>query len=739
MCQNRFLVIAGSILALALGATAISALWSPVSIGNAQVNAGKKQNVRANPTKNVGVGNPDGPAPSLPVTHATLYTSGVGYFQREKEIDGNTNVELSFSVADINDLLKSLVLRDLGDGQVQMVGYDSQDPISKALKGYVVDLSSNPSYAQILNQTRGERIEVNWFPGDAKVSTTTIGKIVGIETKTQVTKDRLTTSSEYLNLWTEEGMQSIKLTEINKVRFVNALINDEVSKALDVVARGHDVAQKSVRFHFSGKGRRRVQIGYVVEHPVWKTTYRLVLGEKGEPYLQGWAIIENPTNEDWNDVQVRLISGRPVSFRMDLYQPLYADRPQVQLPRLAGLVPKIYESTFERVSNELDDAQQQMADLGLDRAKRSSPREAREKLSKKAKGLPPAFGGKLEAVERLESLRKSVVSAAQARQLGDQFQYVVKDPVSLPRQKSAMVPIVTSDIQGQRVSIYNENNLDKHPMRGLRLTNSTELHLMQGPVTVYDQGSYAGDALINDLQPKEKRLLSYAVDLATEVKPEAKDHPRNVLQIYVVKGIVHKKILQRETKVYHIKNRGQEDRLVIVEHSDRSPTYKLVEPKKPSEKSRSHYRFDVDVPAGKTMAFEVVEERDVDEVIYLSNASTDQIQLLIKNTLTSEQLKKALQKAIVVKNAIAQTQTKISRLREKLSTIERDQERQRKNMAVIPQTEKIYKKYLDKFLKQEDQIVEYRDQIEELQKALDQQQRDYGDYIQNLTIRQNKD
>ncbi len=737
MRQKRFLAIAGSVLALAIGATTISGLWSAPSAGNAPEGPQNKgqQDVRVNPAKKVEVGGSSRVAPSLPVTHATLYTSGVGYFQREKQITGDASIELSFSVSDINDLLKSLILRDLGDGKAKMVGYDSQDPISKALKGYVVDLSGNPSYAQILNQTRGERIEVTWFPGDAKVSTTTVGKIVGIETKTEVTKSGSQTSTEYLNLWTEGGMQSIKITEINKVQFVNPLINEEVSKALSVVARSHDVEQKSVRFHFSGEGQRRVQIGYVVEHPVWKTTYRLVLDEKGEPYLQGWAIIENPTNEDWNNVNVRLVSGRPVSFRMDLYQPLYADRPTVQLPRLANLTPRIYESAMEPAEDGRAAAPKQPARRKANFGGRKGGSKAGGLARRELREQQDA----LKSLELAKQMRQSVASAATGQQLGDQFQYVVKEPVTLPRQKSAMVPIVTADIQGQRVSIYNESNLAKHPMRGLRLTNNTGLHLMQGPLTVYDRGSYAGDALINDIQPNEKRLLSYAVDLATEIKTESKDHPQNVLQIYVVRGIVHKKILQRERKVYRIKNSAQRDRFLIIEHPDRSPTYKVVEPKKVPGKSRSHYRFEVEVPAGKNKKFDVVEERHVDETLYLSNANTDQIQLLIKNTLTSKELKKALQEAITMKNVIAETQQKISQVKSKLQTIERDQERQRKNMKVIPQTEKVYKKYLDKFLKQEDQIVEYRKEIDDLQKKLNRQQRDYASYIQNLTIREKND
>ena len=117
------------------------------------------------------------------------------------------------------------------------------------------------------------------------------------------------------------------------------------------------------------------------------------------------------------------------------------------------------------------------------------------------------------------ALGQSVNSMASASKLGDFFQYAIDHPVNLARQKSAMLPIVDKNIDADRVSIYNETTQAKFPLLGLRLTNSSGLHLMQGPITVFEGSLYAGDARILDLQPDEERLISYAVDLGTEVTP----------------------------------------------------------------------------------------------------------------------------------------------------------------------------------------------------------------------------
>src|SRR5262249_50613822 len=143
-----------------------------------------------------------------------------------------------------------------------------------------------------------------------------------------------------------------------------------------------------------------------------------------------------------------------------------------------------------------------------------------------------------------------------------------------------------------RVSIYSEPVHAKFPLLGLRLKNTTGLHLMQGPVTVFEGSSYAGDARIADLQPNETRLLSYAVDLGTEVLAEVKQANDTLVAIKVYKGILEATHKVRQTKVYTVKNRSEHERLVLLEHPYRSD-WKLVSPEKAAERSRYVYRFEV--------------------------------------------------------------------------------------------------------------------------------------------------
>ena len=282
-------------------------------------------------------------APQLPIGQVVLFSSGVGYFQREGTIDGDARVDLSFPTQDINDLIKSMVLRDLNGGHVSAVSYDSNAPVEKTLQSFAVNLSANPTFGQVLNQARGEKVEVVLQQANAAQPGTMTGAIMGVEQK-QEGVDKAVVNVEQLNLWCADGMRSVKLADVQRVRFLNPVMDNEVRKALETLTLSHDTQKKAVSLNFVGEGKGEVRVGYVIENPIWKTSYRLVLGKEKEdkPFLQGWAVVENATDEDWKDVRMALVSGRPISFQMDLYTPLYVPRPTVVPELFASLRPVTY-------------------------------------------------------------------------------------------------------------------------------------------------------------------------------------------------------------------------------------------------------------------------------------------------------------------------------------------------------------------------------------------------------------
>jgi exonuclease VII small subunit len=324
------------------------------------------------------------------------------------------------------------------------------------------------------------------------------------------------------------------------------------------------------------------------------------------------------------------------------------------------------------------------------------------------------------------SLGRGVRSVATAGDVGEFFQYAIGTPVTLPRRQSAMLPIVTGEVKTEKLSIYNPRVHAKHPLNGLRLTNSTDLHLMQGPITVFDGGAYAGDAKIEDLPPKSERLVSYAMDLDTEVAPESKGAPQQLLSVRISKGTLFIEQKQTRTQEYTVKNSGRKAKKVLIEQPF-DPTWTLVEPKEPAEKTRDLYRFAVAAKPGEPAKLAVVEERIDRQQVALTNLDDNMIVMYRSAKVVSDKVKAALAEVVKRRHEMAQVAAKRTQLEQQIQAIEQEQARIRQNMGQLDRAGDLYKRYVKKFSDQEDEIEklragvkEQRDQEAQLRKALDE-------------------
>lgn len=670
----------------------------------------------------------DDKAPALPLKKVVMFSSGVGYFERRGDVSDNAKVELKFNTRDVNDLLKSMVLQDLGGGQISTVTYGSKDPITKTLKSFAIDLTTNPTLAQLLEQVRGEAIEIDAPDAIA-------GTIVGVEKrKVPSGKDGETIEVDYLNLLTDKGLRSVSLATVGRIKFTSEALDAEFRQALAVLATGHSTDKKSVTLEFLGKGQRAVRVGYIHEAPIWKTSYRLVLDEKQPPHLQGWAIVENTTDADWENVNLTLVSGRPISFVMDLYQPLYMPRPVVEPELFASLRPQTYEQDLERREAEFRSAAKGRGAAALAAADEAPPAAAAPRpAADKAYNRRQAGFLAEEKAEAGIDVGASVQSAAQASDLGEMFQYAIANPVTLGRQRSAMLPIVDESVQGEKVSIYNQNVHAKHPLAGLKLKNSTALHLLQGPITVFDNGAYAGDARIQDLQPGTERLISYAMDLATEVAPTAKSQPQTLVSVRIVKGVMHRTLKFSRGVDYAVKNSGEKAKSVLVEYPH-DPNWTLVAPKEPAEKTRDAYRFAVAAEPGKPAELKVSEERTAVEQIALVNLDDNSIRYYISADAVSEDVKKAMQEVVRRKLEMAAVVAERQESERQANVIRQQQERIRENLKVLPQDSELARTYIKKFADQEQQVDKLQAAIDASVAKENKLRRDLDEYLANLNL-----
>ena len=663
---------------------------------------------------------------TLPLTKIVLYASGVGYFQRDGQIDGRSQVALRFKVDNINDLLKSMIVQDFDGGQVSTVTYDSRDPITRTLKSFAIDLTDNAGLGNLLWQMRGEPVEVA-TPNPVQ------GVILGVETKKERAGDDEVIDVEYVNLLTDSGFRSIPLPQVQNLQVTNAQLNTEIRQALAVLATSHDTQKKTVTLVFDGAGRRRVRVAYIMETPVWKTSYRLVLSDTEPPFLQGWALVENTTDEDWQDVRLSLISGRPVSFTMDMYEPLYAQRPVVVPEVYAGLRPQVYGQAMETGGEALREARAQEEGRAARKAEAPGGGAAarpRAMMAAEPKLAPPPAPAVAPAPLVLE---QGVTAAAQAAELGEFFEYAISTPVSLARQKSAMLPIVNAAVEGAKVSIYNQRVHAKHPLYGVRLRNATALHLLQGPITVFDGGVYAGDARLEDLPPGQERLLSYAMDLKTEVEPVSEPEQRELVTVSVRKGTLLATHKARAETTYNIRNRDQKPHLVLIEHPFRAD-WQLVAPSTATERTRDVYRFAVTVALGEGTRLRVREERPLQQSVALTDSGPDVLAYYLRATQVSDKVKEALQRVSTLRDRLDQTVQQGRRFEQQIHDITQEQARIRENMGKLAQNSELYNRYVRKLDQQETEIDKIRKDSEALKKTEVQQRSELNDYLMGLDI-----
>ena len=658
---------------------------------------------------------------TLPLSKISLYSSGVGYFQHDGTVNNRTQLDLRLHTNQINDMLKSLVVQDFGGGRVSTVTYGSRDPMTKTLGSFGINLNGNPTLGQILTQVRGEPVEVT-------APNPIVGTLLGVEKKTESigegSQHRIV-EQEYVTLLTEEGFRSLSLANVQRIKLMNSALNTELQQALATLAMNHDAQRKTVSIAFEGTGSRQARVAYLTETPVWKTTYRLVLDEGKQPYLQGWAIVENQTPQDWRNVTLSLVSGRPISFAMDLYQPLYNPRPVIQPELYANLRPQTY-----------GDAMDELKPMASAPAARSDMKKERL-LGKLAQGFAPSRGNAAAEATTADmaigSLEEGVASLAMAEDKGELFEYRIDQPVTLAKHTSALLPIIGQTLQGQKVSLYNQSVNAKHPLNGYRLKNTSALHLMQGPITLFDSGTYAGDARIEDLPPGQDRLISYALDLKTEVESTLVGGTQELATVSLKKGtmLISRRLV--EDRTYLVNNRDAKAKTVLIEQPYRTG-WKLAEPKEPTERTRDMYRFSVAVDPGKSATLRVKETLPIQESILLMESGIDQIVYYQQAKEVSLKVKEALQRVVQLRSKLDDARAQRTRLDQRTAEITAEHGRIRENMQRLQQNSDLYNRYVKKLDQQETELEKLRKEIESLKSTEEEHRRELQHYVMNLDV-----
>ena len=612
-------------------------------------------------------------AADLPITEVTLYKHGVAHLERAGELKPGETARLDFKPDDMNDVLKSLTVTDGNGGKVNGVRYDSSDPLEKRLADFPFQLGAGASLAAFLDQMKGARIELKLGAGDA-AGTIISARVVQESDKSQ---------REVLVLLMDSGdIRSFDLGAASAVKLSDPKLQSQLTAYLTVLNQSHARDRRSVYIDAVGSGTRKLTASYMTPAAVWKSSYRLMFGAAGEPMLEGWAIVDNTSGDDWNNVRLAVVSGKPVSFITQLYAPRYVQRPYAELAENLAAAPAVYAGAMEAKDQVMNKA---AAPAAAQRFFRSDGT-----IQGGAAGLGVPSAG-------LPVTPSSFGAAADTRQAGELFEYSFSSPVTVKQGESAMLPFLQQKIGARKLLVYSES-YGLNPRDAAELTNNTGKTLDGGPITVYDDGTYAGEALVETLPMGDKRLISYGVDLGTRVTTAFNSSKEVVREIHFQRGILTARSAMQETKTYTIRNVDAKAKTLVIEHVKR-PDYTLME-RKPSETTPSAYRFEVKLAASDTETFPVPEEHVYDQTLSVSNLTPDVLAVYVQNNTLNAAARQQLDQIAQKKSEVAANDAALRQAEADITSLTQDQTRIRSNIES-----------LNRVNGQQDQVQQYARQL----------------------------
>ncbi|MGA2588792.1 MAG: hypothetical protein ABSH32_02650 [Bryobacteraceae bacterium] len=635
-------------------------------------------------------------AAELPVRQVVLYKHGVGYFERAGQLAAGESVRLDFKASEMDDVLKSLTIEEKGGGKISGLRYDSSEPLAHKLADFPFQLGAAQPLSAVLDQLKGAGIELKF------ANETVTGAIVAARL---VAADEKHPEREQITLLMDGGdLRNFDLGAASGVRLVDPRLQSQFKDYLAALTDARSKEKRSVYIDSTGGKAREIAASYMIPTPVWKSSYRLIFGEAGEPTLEGWAIVDNTTGEDWNNVDLSLVSGRPVSFISRLYEPRYVTRPTAELPEDRASAPVVYEGAVETEADTIT-------------APAPPPAPAVPAPAAKAMAASgPANGRNLEQFSRLQKapVVSTITAAATAGELGELFEYRISAPVTVRRNESAMLPFLQQRVDTRKLLIYSDES-STHPMNAAEIANSTGKTLDGGPITVYDAGAYAGEALMETVKTGDKRLISYAVDLGTRITTMFDTKAEVIREIHARQGILTTRLASVEVKTYTIHNVDQRAKTLIIEHPARSE-YNLLD-RKPLEKTANAYRFEVKLAPGATEKFPVTEERVYDNSFSITDLTPDVLFTYVRNKNLSDAARKQIEQIADQKQQIAAAAREMERIDRQINDVVRDQERLRQNIMSLNQVsgqQQQVQTYAKQLAGQETQLATLRDRRSEL-------------------------
>jgi Domain of unknown function (DUF4139) len=649
-------------------------------------------------------------AQDLTLKRVMLSSGGLGYFEYEAAVDGDATLKLTVSLDQVDDVLKSLVVYD-DKGGIGGLSLPGKEPLRQTFKDMPFDQTALDSPAALLQALKGAQISVG---GPRTMS----GRIVSVEEETQTLNGgKATIKRTRVALLTDRGLQQFILEDAENLQFADAALRDKVGQALAAIQSNRAKEARTLDLSARGQGKRTVRVAYIVAAPVWKASYRLTLpADAGAPKaaLQGWATIENLSGQDWNNVELTLVSGRPVAFHQALYEAYYVTRPEVPVEVAGRLNPYIDRGGV-----------------------------AIAETAKRAPAAVPAPAPPAPMNQRDSMFEAAPVSQAagaeqiQATDAATQVTFKFPNPVSVANGRTLSIPVIDREAPAQRLALFQSDSIARNPMAAVRLTNDGDTGLPPGILTIYERDkagavAYVGDARLSAFPIGEKRLLAYALDEKITVERDSARTERLATGT-IAGGVLKYSRVIRQTSTYRVHGPAKEPRQLIIMQR-RLSGWDLTKPDaKGIELSEGYYRIPFHLPGGDvTQIAEVAQEQIRHQELRLLDTNSDQIRVFAQATEFDAKTREALTKILQLQQTVSEAERKLAQLDADRQQIVQEQARLRDNLGRVPANSDLQRRYLATLDKQETDLEALAKRRGEAEKAVETARDALRTYVSQL-------
>jgi len=666
--------------------------------------------------------NPAAGAEALKLARVMISTGGVAYTEFQADVTGDETLALPVRLDQVDDVLKSLVVFDPA-GSIGGISLPGRAPLEQIFRDLPFTQADLASPAALLNALQGAEVEIE----GNKDAHGRLLRVVQVPVRGE--DGQVVETRHRVSLITNAGLSEVELESAEAIRFRDPALRDAVADALVALLNHKAQDSRTLEIALEGEGTRTVRVGFVAEAPLWKTAYRLVLPRQGEEaLLQAWAVLENMTGHDWNDVQVTLLSGNPVTFRQALYESYYVDRPEVAV------------EVFGRVLPRKDTGAVPPSPPSLAQASRYRSEGARAKSMPAMPGALDTESGFSLGADAAEIAPTGGTSAVESEVATAQVIYPFPQPISLSDGDSAMLPLVNRAIPAERIALYQPETHARHPLAAVSLNNDGTAPLPPGIVTIFEQpggqgaNRFLGDAELAYLPSGDDRLVTFALDQDVLIDTETSE-TRDLIQARISGGMLRLVRQQRQTTIFRITNASDLPRKVVLEVPRRSGW--RLDTKLPADDTsltETHYRLPLAVDANATVMHEVVASRPVSETRRLVDLNPGQIAFYLRGQELPSSLEHALSVLSERQATLDNLRSEVRRLDAETKEIVADQDRLRQNLARVPQGSDLSRRYLGTLNAQEDRLDEIRRSKDRLQGEIVAAERALRDFVEGLSL-----